>query len=344
VAPVAPVLRGLLIAVPVAIVFVALFSAADAVFARIVGNIFGLEIDLGDAGWRMALAAALAWVAAGAIGVVGSDAPAQTADVGRAGWRIGATEVVTVLVVVNAIFAVFVALQAAYLFGGLDTLELTGLTYAAYARRGFLELVAVAVLVGTTVLVLEALVQPRTRRYVVAALALTGLTGVVLASAALRLRLYQEAYGWTELRFYVLTAIVFLALGLLLAIRAIIAGRSRRLLHGFFALGLTVALAANVIGPVRFVTDANLERALHPELVPPNGSTGLDVDYLVVLDTDAVGPLVDALPDLDPALRRQVEATLSDRDVVTSRQWQDWSLSRLIAASALERIEGREGR
>ena len=39
-------------------------------------------------------------------------------------------------------------------------------------------------------------------------------TAVVLVSALVRLRLYQDAYGWTELRFYVLTTILFLAFAL----------------------------------------------------------------------------------------------------------------------------------
>ena len=85
------------------------------------------------------------------------------------------------------------------------------MTYANYARRGFFELLAVVVLVGGLLLGLEAVVAhahpgisspPRS--------ALVALTAVVLASSFLRLRLYQEAYGWTELRFYVLAAIVFL--------------------------------------------------------------------------------------------------------------------------------------
>ena len=37
-------------------------------------------------------------------------------------------------------------LQVAYLFGGLDTLDAAGITYAQYARRGFFELVAAACL------------------------------------------------------------------------------------------------------------------------------------------------------------------------------------------------------
>ncbi|MDQ2689604.1 MAG: hypothetical protein M3Y29_04950, partial [Chloroflexota bacterium] len=59
--PAMPVLRGLAIAVPIVLVFVALFSSADAVFARLVDDVFGLEIDAGDAVWRLVLAAVLAW-------------------------------------------------------------------------------------------------------------------------------------------------------------------------------------------------------------------------------------------------------------------------------------------
>jgi hypothetical protein len=335
--------RGLVLGLPVTVIAVVLFASADATFAQLLEDVKRLDLRLGDLPGRLLVAAAIAWLAAGALAFVtdATDQPATRLAVGPP-LRLGSTEALTVLVLLDLVFAVFVALQAAYLFGGLDTLALTGMTYAEYARRGFFELVAVAVLAGTTVLVLEALVTPRIRSYVAAALLLTALTGVVLASATLRLRLYQEAYGWTELRFYVLTAIVFLALGLLLAIRSLVTGHSRRLLHQLFALGFGVAIVVNVIGPVRFVTEANIERAQNPSLVPPIGSTGFDIDYLVVLDTDAVGPLVEALPDLDPALRARVEAALADRrDVDAGRHWQDWSLSRLVASSALERIEGR---
>jgi hypothetical protein len=340
---VAGVGRGLVLGLPVAVMAVVLFASADAAFAQLLEDLTRIDVRLGDLPGRLVVAIAIAWLAAGALAFVtdAADQPATRVAVGPP-LRLGSTESLTVLVLLDLVFAVFVAFQAAYLFGGLDTLALTGMTYAEYARRGFFELVAVAVLAGTTVLVLEALVTPRIRSYVAAALLLASLTGVVLVSATLRLRLYQEAYGWTELRFYVLTAIVFLALGLLLAIRSLVTGHSRRLLHQLFALGFGVALVVNVIGPVRFVTEANIERAQNPSLVPPIGSTGFDIDYLVVLDTDAVGPLVEALPNLDPALRARVEAALADRrDVDAGRHWQDWSLSRLVASSALERIEGR---
>ena len=345
-APLASVLRGLLIAIPVAVVFVALFSAADAVFARLVGNIFGIDIDLGDAGWRLALAAGLAWVAAGAIGIVASDPPAPAVETRRAGGLIGDTEVVTVLVVVNAIFAVFVALQAAYLFGGLDTLAASGLTYAEYARRGFAELVVVAILAGSLIIGADRLVRRQTRRVLIGATGLAMLTGVVVASAALRLMLYQDAYGWTELRLYVLATIAWLAVGTAGLIMALLFDAVRWMGHVLLAAALAVGLVLNVLGPARFITEQNVARLLDPSLVPPNGQHGLDISYVTGLGDDAVPALVRALPGLDGqdaeflsgALEFRIEELRSQPGLSA---WQAWNAGREAARDALEAAAAR---
>ena len=119
----------------------------------------------------------------------------------------------TTLLAVDALFVFFVALQIAYLFGGIDTLNATGLTYSSYARRGFFELIAVAVLAGSLLFAVELVVSKRTRFYVGAALTLALATLVIVVSAAYRMQLYQLAYGWTEQRFYALAGIAWLGAG-----------------------------------------------------------------------------------------------------------------------------------
>ncbi len=52
----APLVRGLLLAVPPVVVFLALFSSADAVFASLVSDLFAVDLDLGDAIGRGLLA------------------------------------------------------------------------------------------------------------------------------------------------------------------------------------------------------------------------------------------------------------------------------------------------
>src|SRR5688500_3512066 len=266
-----PILRGLAIAIPVVLVFVALFSSADAVFARIVGDWFGIELDPGDLPARLLVAAAVGWLACGWLALAAAEHRAEARDETRQlaqGWRLGTTEAITVLAAVVAVFAFFVALQGAYLFGGLDTLEATGLTYAEYARRGFFELVAVAILAGGLVVGIERLSRARTRLLLGTAMSLVILTGVVLASAALRLRLYQEAYGWTELRLYVLATIVLLAIGGVALLVALVADRVRWMGHALIGAALVIGVVLNVIGPVRFINEQNVARVLDPGLVP----------------------------------------------------------------------------
>jgi hypothetical protein len=252
----------------------------------------------------------------------------------------GATECLVVLVTLDALFASFVVIQAAYLFGGLDTLAATGMTYADYARRGFFELLAAAFLVAGLILGFEALVSRRTRAYVIAAMVLVGLTVVVLGSSLLRLRLYQDAYGWTELRFYVLAAIAWLAIGALATIAALATNRTRWLLHFMVIVSVLFGVGFNLIGPVRFIAEQNVARAVDPSLVPPGGETGLDVYYLSSLGTDADIVMANALPQLPPAEAVEVSAALTDSAVHLAEQpygdaWPGWNYSRETAKGLL---------
>jgi uncharacterized protein DUF4153 len=340
--PALPIVRGLLIALPLLVIFVALFSSADAVFAQRLEDLFGWEIDLGDTGWRIVLAAFIAWFAAGCFAFAASVAPSDVRTTeASAGPRVGSTELVTVLVLLDLLFAAFVVLQAAYLFGGFDTLQAAGLTYAEYARRGFFELVVVAIIAGSVVIAADRLAAGRTQAFIGAAIGLAVLTGVVLVSAASRLRLYQEAYGWTELRFYVLGTILVLGIGLVALVVTLLVDRVRWMGHVLIVSALVVGLALSVIGPVRFITEQNVARALDPSLVPPNGSSGLDVGYAASLGDDAIPELVGALPALDAASADALAESLSIRlqelrSVPVFDAWQAWNAGREAARDALE--------
>jgi Domain of unknown function (DUF4153) len=339
-----PILRGLLIAIPLLLVFGLLFAAADAVFARYAEDLFRWQVEWDTLIGRSVMAFIAAWTAGGMLAFISSRRAAQLDGVATEWWvgrpRIGTAESVTVLVALDALFAVFVALQATYLFGGLDTLAASGLTYAEYARRGFFELLAVAFGAAGVILLFEAFVKQRSRAYVVAAIGLVALTLVVLGSAYLRLRLYQDAYGWTELRFYVLAAILWLAIGALGTVVALATNRARWLIHGMIALSIVFGLAFNVIGPVRFIAERNVERAVNPSLVPPDGETGLDVYYLASLGTDADIVLAEALPQLPTTDRAAAEAALRDNAVWRAADpeagaWQAWTYSRERARTLL---------
>src|SRR4029079_16687795 len=172
-----------------------------------------------------------------------------------------------------------------------------------------------------------------TRAYVVAAIGLVLLTIVVLTSAFLRLRLYQDAYGWTELRFYVRAAIAWLAIGAVITVVTVARNQTRWLIHGMLLISFLFGLAFNLIGPVRFIAEQNVGRAVNPTRVAPGGETGLDVSYLAILGDDALTVLAENLCELPATQSRQALETVKMwqgwiRRDEAGRAWQAWNLSR----------------
>ena len=69
------------------------------------------------------------------------------------------------LLVLDALFLAFVAVQVTVLFGGNDyVLRTAGLTYAEYAREGFWQLIAAGTLTLGVVKGATLVAQPRTSR------------------------------------------------------------------------------------------------------------------------------------------------------------------------------------
>lgn len=299
--------RGLVLAIPLVLILAVLFASADPIFQARMDDLLGVRIDLGDVPGRVLVIVALTWLIAGLLSVAAHGIPAvEMAPLGAAvpgralaSLRfLGTTEAVVILAGVDLVVGLFVGLQLAYLFGGLDTLAAAGMTYSDYARRGYFELVAASAISGGILVGLEYQVVRRTRVYLALAAGLVVLTLVVLASAALRLQLYQDAYGWTELRLYVAVSIVAMAATLVTMAALLLIDRTRWLGHAMAVIGVVALVGLNVISPPAFVAERNLARVIDPSLVPPGGRAGLDADYLRVLADDAIPAMVDALPRL----------------------------------------------
>ena len=121
-------------------IFVVLFASADPIFRRTIADLLGFRIDLGDLPGRCPFALAASWLLGRtALGRGHADCP--TSSVPRSARRpargpiavarsLGLPEALVILVVVDLVVGAFVGLQLAYLFGGLDTLEAAGMTYA----------------------------------------------------------------------------------------------------------------------------------------------------------------------------------------------------------------------
>src|SRR5688572_28307768 len=198
------------------------------------------------------------------------------------------------------------------------------LTYAQYARSGFFELVATAALVVPILLVADwAAIPGRSRaRNVLRAttLVLVVLLVGVIASAAYRMQLYQEAYGLTEQRLYVSVIIVWLTAVLGWLVVTVLRGRRERFAFGAIVAGLISIASLHVLNPHALIARVNLDRAA-------NGAE-YDGAYLTSLSADAVPTILSRLEQLPMAEQCRASRYLLKRwSGERPGGWRTWNLS-----------------
>jgi hypothetical protein len=246
---------------------------------------------------------------------------------------LGPLEVGVALGSLNVLLLAFVVVQARYLFGGGGLVEVTpGLTYAEYARHGFFELVAVAGLVLPVLLAGDWILGAASRRaFRVQAGVMVVMVYVILASALHRLQLYQEAYGWTELRFYVAVTMGWLVLVLAWFALAVLPGHRERFTAGALVAGFVLLVTVHAWNPGDWIVRQNLARAA--------AGREWDAEYAARLGGDAVPALVEALPTLPQDKRQTILRALEHWQRKDRPDWRLWSYSRMKAREALA---GRE--
>jgi len=335
------VIRTALIALPLLAVFTSLLASGDRVFARMLSSILPEWSAASVLSHIVLTIVGIALVAVLWRSALGDRQNEERPEERPRRELLGFTEWATVLGGIDLLFAAFVLVQFRYLFGGDGRVAVTpGLTYAEYARSGFMQLAVAAAL---TILVILAVWDAGTRAtrehdrwFRTLVTAMVGLTGVILASALKRLALYEGTFGFTLNRFYGYVAIVSIGAVLLVLAAAILARRRDRVVAGFLLVGLAALFAVNLLGPDRFVADRNAARF---------EATGkIDLAYLgSELSADAVPVAVDLLDRLPPAeaallrdaLCSQADVILED-DVDPEPSWRSLNLGRAAARTALK--------
>jgi len=328
------VARGLLLATPVLFIFGALFASADAVFAEMATRVLGF-MDPGEVGSRLLVIGLVGWLTSGYLaGWISGTRVRTWLPPGTPRPSLGIVEVGTALALVDVLFAAFVLVQLRYLFGGSGLVEVTpGLTYAEYAREGFAQLVVATALVLPSLLLSDWLLRERTPRITRVFRLLGGvqilLLIVVIASAVQRLRVYQEAYGLTEPRFYGGVFLAWLTLVAICFTGTVLRGSRDRFAFVTLVSVYVVIAGLFAVNPDVRIAQANLTRA-----------RAFDAAYHASLSADALPTLIGALSSLPPEDRCTLAAELHRRwESRRTPDWRSWNLSE-ARARRLVRAEG----
>ena len=296
----APLVRGVLIAVPIAALLIGLLASADPVFA----SFFNLNLDFGTFLLDVFF---VGLCAAGAGGLLQLAAAEPVERIDGPSWRLGATEALVVLAILDAVFAAFAAAQVLAATGGAAaTLREAGVTYADYARNGFFQLLWVSGITLAVLVVFSRATNLRDRKarraFTVLACTAIALTLMVDVVAFRRLSLYEEAYGFTMLRLYSHVFAVWLAVvfAVLAADFLRVAPNRRWFVGATLTTAVAVLVGLNFASPEAIVVALNTNHAQIAHKI--------DSAYLAELSSDATPSLLATRDRIDPALRAQVTA------------------------------------
>ncbi len=317
--------RGLAIAAPLLLIFGGLLVAADAVFENIVMKVFNFDGLILFS--HFALGGMFSWLTAGFLRFVLMTSEANINEAVNAfPFKLGVTEVATVLSLLDGLFLSFVLVQFRYFFGGKANIPTgRGIEYAEYARHGFFELVWVSVLVLPLLLGVHFLLNKENPKHekifrVLAGIKLS-LLFVIMLSAMQRMRLYQLECGLTELRVYTMAFMIWLAIVFVWFALTVLRGKRERFAFGAMMTGLAMIAALHFINPDHFIASVNLQRAREGKNFDPNYNASLSADAAPILYA-GTGTL---LPEAHVTLQTQLGYHWRN---YSFGDWRSWNLSR----------------
>src|SRR3989344_3436559 len=339
------VVKGVLMAIPVLFIFLLLFSSADLIFQKYLSDLIIIEIEPKTI-FRSFLVLIATLVYIGAYSYSFQEKENQIATKQNStGPSLGHIESSILLGSVNVLFFIFILVQLTYLFAGESNISAQGFTYAEYARRGFFELIAVAIISLLLLLSTEKYVVKKEADHAlgfkVLSTALVVQVILIMASAFTSLSLYEEAYGFTILRLYSHAFIILLAVIFCLLVYKIY--RDKRENTFAFRIFISVVLflaMMNFFNPDAFIARRNIERF--------SDTGNLDIFYLSHLSDDALPDMMKALDisndDLRKSFARELYWRAQNSQSPYFSKWQSLNISRMRAEKILDsKIRELEG-
>jgi hypothetical protein len=369
-----PIVRGVLIAAPLLIVFGVLFMAADAAFEGLIKRT--LNIDFEEFIGHFLRIAFLSWFIAGylratlfgslipeyfssskpvSILQTESNTPSETQP--KRDWRefnsswlpksltLGNIEIGIIWGLMNLLFLSFVIVQLPYLFGGFEYVQNTeNIRLADYARRGVAELGLVTILVLPVLLIghwfLNRENKATEKLFKIMAGIQIGLLFVIMISSAQRMILYTGnlGYGLTLERFYAMAFLAVLAAIFVWFAATILIGQRQNFAWGMLWIALFTLGILNIMNPEDFVLRTNFQLMQQ--------GRQFDAHYnFSELREDALPTAIEIMPSLD---ERQKCVAENELNWINHRLNDDvrlinWNYGRWKAKNALDKYKQTNG-
>jgi len=333
------VIIGILISIPVLAIILWLLSSADIVFKN-----YFINIPLFKIFKHFVL---IVFVSVYAICFLWSLLKAfderKDHAYGKIKWKLFLDPVVllTILILINVIYAIFSFVQFAYLFGGSSYILPSSFTYAEYARRGFAELVIVTIInFGILILGITFVKKESKRIFTTLRIFLTLLvvsTFILLISAFYRMLVYEQAYGFTYLRIFVQAFMIMLFFLFIINI-IYIWYQKLPIVKSYFIISIAIYIILNFANVDIVIAKNNINRYFEIGQI--------DMAYLKGLSYDAtpeIQNLFISIKDSPDLKKKQMTEQISEyfkeskSDLKNQKSWQSYNISKIKAERIIEK-------
>ena len=153
----------------------------------------------------------------------------------------------------------------------------TNINYAVYARSGFFQLVFISIL--NLIIILLSKRTKKSKYINIMSLLMILLTSVIIASSAIRMFMYEQAYGYTVLRLLVYVLLFTEALMLIPTVAYIINPKIK-IMKQYIIIVTIIYSVINLISVDKIIAINNISRYYR--------NNKIDIDYLENYNTDNI--------------------------------------------------------
>ncbi len=293
------VVLGLVIAVPILLLFGKLLSSADSNFAKHIETFLNFfKFGSVEGFWpQFFLVLFFFWGLAGVLFYMLSRShrvEAVEPDNALLAPFLPNITAMVVLALINLLFLLFIILQWHIFFGGIANVHEGAYNFSSYAVEGFNQLMVVASIAAVLHYLFASVTKRESRKESIAfsilATLLLAQVGLILVSAFKRLMMYEAAYGFTRSRMVAHVFMVFLAL-LLVALAAMELSKNLKrlalvLVVSVFLFGITLW----TVNVDQTITRFNIEQATL--VLSEWRSARLDGSYLALSISEEAVPVL----------------------------------------------------
>ncbi|MEA1936625.1 MAG: DUF4173 domain-containing protein [Patescibacteria group bacterium] len=298
------VVRGVIIAIPFLIIFILLLSSADQVFQAYANKFIKIDLDPAII-LRVLKVLFVSYLFLGIFSRITKNEKLE--EMKGSSQRLEPTseksrsaenkikenkssnfiESSTVLVLIELLFLAFIIIQFYYLFGGKD--YVWGIeeyiTYSEYAKKGFYELICVAIISFLLIFAIDEAGKRKTPKekkiFKILGAVLVLEISVIIYSAFTRMTVYVDGYGLTFSRFLVFVFLLWIFFVFLNFLYKMLLEKRKELFFlSVFCLSIIFWVGINIINPDAFIARKNIARLVQGE--------ELDSFYLSHLSADAI--------------------------------------------------------